>query len=81
MKLDFVAARNAVPKLCLIHENSKMKKTIKIKIPTQAPRNPVVVPARQRRAGPMKDGRSSKGGTVNSQRELLEQWKEDAEQD
>lgn len=55
-----------------------MKKSIKIKIPTQTPRNPLVVPSRQRRAGPMKDRRSSRGGSANSQRELLEQWEEDS---
>ena len=56
-----------------------MKKTLKIKIPKQTPRNPLVVPSRQRRAGPMKDRRSSRGGSVNSQRDLLDEWEEDSD--
>jgi hypothetical protein len=55
-----------------------MRKIIKIKIPKAQPRNPVALPARLRKAGPLKDRRDPKGGTRNLQNKWLEEWEEDS---
>jgi len=39
-----------------------MKKKITIKVPRPKPRNPVALPAKRRKAGPLKDRRKPKGG-------------------
>lgn len=45
----------------------------KPKKPRKGPRNPLVIPSRQRKAGPHKDKRV-KGGNKNEQRELMEEF-------
>lgn len=49
-----------------------MKKKQK-KLPKR--RNPYALPAKQRRAGPMKDRRTPRGGTKNKQREYMDEDK------
>ena len=54
-------------------------KKIKIKLPKKKPRNPVALPAKQMKAGPMKDRRSPRGGAINKQDKWLEEVEEDRE--
>jgi hypothetical protein len=54
-----------------------MKKKVKIKVPRPKPRNPVALPAKQRKAGPLKDRRKPKGGATNIHRKLLEKLDEE----
>lgn len=46
------------------------------KKPRKGPRNPTVIPARQRNGGPMKDKREPRGGNRNEQKDLLEEFLE-----
>lgn len=54
-----------------------MKKVIKIIVPKARPRNPVVLAARLRKGGPLKDRRFPKGGSRNLQGEWIEEWEEE----
>lgn len=40
----------------------KKKTKITIKVPRPKPRNPVALPAKKRKAGPLKDRREERGG-------------------
>jgi len=51
------------------------KLKITLKVPRPRPRNPVALPAKKRRAGPLKDRRTPRGGAKNPD------WQEEMEED
>lgn len=44
----------------------------KVKVPRLRPRNPFVLDARSRKAGPIKDRRAPRGGARNKQADILD---------
>lgn len=53
----------------------KKKTKITIKVPRPKPRNPVALPAKKRKAGPLKDRRTPRGGAKKPD------WQQEAEED
>lgn len=57
--------------------NAMSNKSTKIRIKLPKKRNPLVIDARQRRAGPMKDRRTPRGGSKNKLKEFEEEYDEE----